>query len=116
MKLGKCRLLDVGGRPVETFAGPESGENPDARRVLRRVKNMVRRIADTKGTLRAKTLAPLFNPAAQASVLLGFLTFDRVDTEVQATGRKRRAESSFADTAISGDTPWPRADRCGAKS
>ena len=34
--------------------------------------------------LTSKTIAPLYNAKAQASILLGFLTFDRVNTEHQA--------------------------------
>lgn len=83
LKLGKCRLLETGGTSQISL-----GANPEKTLMLAVAsggwKNMVRRIADAKTTLRAKTLAPLFNPAAEASLLLGFLTFDRVDTEVQA--------------------------------
>jgi len=84
VKLGKCRLADLAANP----AGLSLGAAPEETVMLVvtgwGLQNLVQKIAGSNKTLTGKTIAPLFNAKAQASIFLGFLTFDRVNTEHQA--------------------------------
>ncbi|MBN1396338.1 MAG: hypothetical protein JW959_15040 [Pirellulales bacterium] len=84
VKLGRCRLLDVAGDDAEFSLG----EKPERTVMLVMSgcgsKSLLRTIAATKGPLTAKTLAPLYNSAAPAGAVVGFTSFDRINTEVQA--------------------------------
>jgi len=88
LKLGKCRLLEVGNGPSRLLLGdrPERTVAMVASGVAAR--NRVYRVSEMKGMLTSKTIVPLFNPTSQAAVLLGFLTFDRVNTEHQMVWSK----------------------------
>jgi hypothetical protein len=65
----------LGDQPEETVMLVSSGWG---------LPNPIRKISVAKDALTGKTFAPLYNEKAQASILLGFLTFDRVNTEIQA--------------------------------
>jgi hypothetical protein len=93
IKLGKCRLLEAFDRP----AAFSLGDNPERTAMLVMSgwcgKSPLQMISGSKEPLTAKTLAPLYNSAANAGAVVGFLSFDRINTEVQA-------QWSAADKAV----------------
>jgi len=86
-RLGKCYLAEVAGprSRLDMGAGADravllvSSGSPDP--------SVVRRVASGRGVHRSKTLAPLFNPAAEFGLCAAFLTFDRVSTEHEVSWR-----------------------------
>jgi hypothetical protein len=87
VRLGKCCLAEVGGPTSRLDMGTRADQavllvcsgSPDP--------SAVRRVAGGKGVHHTKTLAPLFNPAAQFALCAAFLTFDRVSTEHEVSWR-----------------------------
>jgi hypothetical protein len=84
VKLGKCRLVDVAADPSAISLGDQPEETVMLVTSGWGLRNPVCKISGAKGVLTSKTIAPLYNAKAQSSLFLGFLTFDRVNTEIQA--------------------------------
>jgi hypothetical protein len=84
VKLGRCRLLDLADGPSGLFMGEKPEETVMLALSGWSLPSPVCKISTAQGTLTSKTIAPLFNAKAQTSLLLGFLTFDRINTEHQA--------------------------------
>ena len=79
--LGPCHLIDVGLGEGTVSLGEDQGEivflESHGSAALRRV----RRIAEDGGTHTTKTMGHLFNRTTERVLHMGFITFDRLDTE-----------------------------------
>lgn len=100
VRLDKCRLLDT----TDSRSRLQLGPNAEDAVVLvcsgTTAPSRVRRVADGENSHTTKTIAQLFDSAAKVALHLGFVTFDRANTEHRVGCRedgRSIAVSSYCD-------------------
>lgn len=99
-RLGKCRMAHAAGGAGEVLLGDDPAGAVFLACSGATYPSRVKAVRSGEGRHKSKTIGQLYNPSSRSALHLGFVTFDRVDTEHQiawSADAKRIEVSSFCD-------------------